>query len=156
MNIYKNIDILPLYNYIKVTETLDLRYLIILPDYYTLPNIPEKELNPLIKVWENINDQVTEYIGISEDMKQMLRLEKSIALLRVELMVSGDKTLETIIQLKEMELNQMKPKTSQNIEDSIVLVELYTKLPINIFQTTVKRYYGYVKHISKIKSHDKS
>src|SRR6056297_3173200 len=50
---YTTIDFLPLFNFFKILETNDLRYLLKLKDYETLPNI-HFELN---KEWNDIQSQ---------------------------------------------------------------------------------------------------
>ena len=50
---------------------------------------------------------------------------------------------------KEIELLQARPQTSQTVDESIIILELYFKIQIDVFKTSVKKYYGYIKHISK-------
>ena len=151
MKIYKSIDTLNLYCYSKIIETEDLRYLIIQSDYFELPTITDKEYSELFKVWEKINDEIIDYTGISEEYKSIMRMKKSIALLKVEKITTGDKSIDNIIELKELELKNMYPKQKQNIDESIILIENITKVPIDIMKCSVKKYFSYIKFISKNK-----
>lgn len=151
MKIYKSIDTLNLYCYSKIIETEDLRYLIIQSDYFELPTITDKEYAELFKVWEKINDEIIDYTGISEEYKSIMRMKKSIALLKVEKITTGDKSIDNIIELKERELKNMYPKQKQNIDESIILIENITKVPIDIMKCSVKKYFSYIKFISKNK-----
>lgn len=54
---YKTFEMIPIYNFRKVKETKDLRYLLKLKDYEYLPNINTKYLE---KVWEDITFQYTD------------------------------------------------------------------------------------------------
>ena len=78
MKLYKDIDLLPAWNYFKIIDTGDLRYLLFLSDYNELPNskkvgenIIKKGLfkkqreaiynfinKDLVKAWEKINHQL--------------------------------------------------------------------------------------------------
>jgi len=149
MKLYKEIDDLPLYNYSKILDTGDLRYLIVDSDAYNLIEVTEDEQKELFKVWESICDQITDFVGISENMKQVLKLERTIAYLRIEMITKGDKSIETIINIKELELNQLKPKNKKSIDESVVLLEVFLKMPINMKLTSVKRYYGYINYATK-------
>lgn len=149
MNIYRDIDELPLYNYSKIIDTNELGYLIVDSSPYNLKKLDKKELFELSEVWKNINCQIIDYIGISDDMRQVLRIEKDISLLRLQMIETGDRSIDTIINLKELELNQIRPKEKKSIEESIVLLEIFLKMPINSKNTSVKRYYGYIDYILK-------
>ena len=110
MKYYNTIDTLPVFNYGKISELEDLRYLIIQPDYFELPKITEKETAELFKAWENINDEIINYVGISEDYKSILRIKKAIALMKVEMIMTGDKSNETLIEIKQLELKNYYPQ----------------------------------------------
>jgi hypothetical protein len=54
-NYYKSIDYLPIFNFFKIIETDDKRYLIKLDDYELLPD--EVDLDVLNKLWIDIQDE---------------------------------------------------------------------------------------------------
>jgi len=149
MKISNSIDNLYLYNYSKILETNDLRYLFILPDYFELPKTTDKEMQQLFEIWEKINDEVLDFVGISEDYKEQFRLRKTIALLKVEMICKEDKSLQTIIDIKERELLNMMPKQKQTVDESIIAIEVNLKMQINPKDTTVKKYFSYIKYLSK-------
>ena len=149
MKYYNTIDTLPIFNYGKISELEDLRYLIIQSDYFELPKITEKETAELFKAWENINDEIINYVGISEDYKSILRIKKAIALMKVELITTGDKSLETLIELKQLELKNYYPQKKNELDESIIYIESALKIPVDIMKCTVKKYFSYLKFISK-------
>jgi hypothetical protein len=155
MKYFTGIDTLPLYNYSKVSEDNDLRYLLILQDYFELPVISEKEMQQLFEVWEKINDEIIDFNGINIEYKAILRMQKSIALLKCEMITTGDKSIENIIKLKEIELLNMYPKTKGNIEENIITLEVQLKMQIDMRICTVRKYYGYIKFLTKNKEHEK-
>jgi hypothetical protein len=152
MKKYNSIDTLPIFNFSKVSEEKDLRYLLVLEDYFELPKVSDKEYKDLFDVWERINDDIIDFNGVSDEYKSIMRMRKSIALLKVEMITKDDKGLETIIELKERELLQAYPTNKQDIDESIFLIESHLKVSINIFTCTVKKYYGYIKFIIKNKN----
>ena len=149
MRYYNTIDTLPIFNYGKISELEDLRYLIIQSDYFELPKITEKETAELFKAWEHINDEIIDYVGISEDYKSILRIKKAIALMKVELITTGDKSLETLIELKQLELKNYYPQKKNELDESIIYIESVLKIPIDVMTCSVKKYFSYIKFISK-------
>lgn len=149
MKYYNTIDTLPVFNYGKISELEDLRYLIIQSDYFELPKITEKETEELFKAWENINDEIINYVGISEDYKSILRIKKAIALMKVDMITTGDKSLETLIELKQIELKNSYPQANQELDESIIYIESALKIPIDVMKCSVKKYFSYIKFISK-------
>ena len=149
MKYYNTIDTLPVFNYGKISELEDLRYLIIQSDYFELPKITEKETAELFNVWENINDEIINYVGISEDYKSILRIKKAIALMKVDMITTGDKSNETLIELKEKELLDAMPKIKHELDESIIYIESVLKIPIDVMKCSVKKYFSYIKFISK-------
>ena len=149
MKYYNTIDTLPVFNYGKISELEDLRYLIIQPDYFELPKITEKETAELFKAWENINDEIINYVGISEDYKSILRIKKAIALMKVEMIMTGDKSNETLIEIKQLELKNYYPQKKNELDESIIYIESALKIPVDIMKCTVKKYFSYLKFISK-------
>jgi len=57
-NYYKSIDYLPIFNFFKVIETDDKRFLIKLEDYELLPS--EVDMDVLNKIWEDIQGEYSE------------------------------------------------------------------------------------------------
>lgn len=149
MKYYNTIDTLPVFNYGKISELEDLRYLIIQSDYFELPKITEKETAELFNVWENINDEIINYVGISEDYKSILRIKKAIALMKVDMITTGDKSLETLIELKQLELKNYYPQKKNELDESIIYIESALKIPIDVMKCSVKKYFSYIKFISK-------
>lgn len=147
---YNNIDILPLYNYRKVIEEGEKRYLLKLDDYNDLPNVNQSQIEAL---WEAIQDQIIDSFGISDKFKQLLRLENEILRLKLKAAIEEDRSLLTIAEVKEMQLkkNIEAQEKTVSIDDMIIAIELRLKISINELTTTVKKFYKYLQLISKNK-----
>lgn len=147
---YNNIDTLPLYNYKKIIEEGEKRYLLKLPDYTELPNVKENEIQAL---WEAIQNQLIDTFGISEKYKELLRLENQILRIKLKAAIEEDRSLLTIAEVKEIQLKkniQAQEKTI-SIDDMIIAIELKLKVSIDEQKTTVKKFYKYLQLISKHK-----
>jgi hypothetical protein len=149
MKYYKSIDELPLFNYSKVIKTNDLRYLIISGDYDNPTKLEKNDIKKLFKAWEIINDEVITLIGITDEAKQIMRLERSIALLKVEMITNDDKSLSTVIEIKERELLLSRPINKSTIEEITILLELRLHMQIDVHKTSVEKFYNYIKVLKK-------
>jgi|ERR1035437_3227372 hypothetical protein len=149
MKYYKDISQLPLFNYIQIQESNDLRYMIIGVDYFDLPVVKEKELSILLPAFESINNQVTDFMGINDNMLDVLRLERDIILLQIESIETDNNNLDTIIEIKKLELAQIKPQTKQSIEHCVIMIEDIMKIAIDTTKISVKKYLQYIQYITK-------
>jgi len=145
---YNNIDTLPLYNYKKIIEEGEKRYLLILNDYTELPNVKENEIQAL---WEAIQNQLIDTFGISEKYKELLKLENQILRIRLRAAIEEDRNLLTIAEVKEMQLkkNIEAQEKTVSIDDMIIAIELRLKISINELTTTVKKFYNYLKIMTR-------
>jgi hypothetical protein len=139
---------LPLYNYRKVIEEGEKRYLLKLDDYNDLPNVNQSQIEAL---WEAIQDQIIDSFGISDKFKQLLRLENEILRLKLKAAIEGDKTLESVAEVKEMQLKkQLNIKTkTQGIEELIASIDIKFKINIDERQISVKKFYNYLKIMTR-------
>lgn len=75
LRIYKSIDTLPLWNFAKVMESNDIRYLFVLKHYDDLP-----EQNISKDIWDSIMIEYFEHIGGQKTKKYILELSNLIKL----------------------------------------------------------------------------
>ena len=144
MKIYTTIDELPLFNYQKIMETGDYKHLL-----KKETPVTQKIYHLLSDAWQNINKQIIEYIGISKELQMTMRLEREIVQLKISMVQTGDRSIENLIELKQIELNNLRPKQKASIDDSLVTIETILKISINIFECTVRKYYSYMNYLQK-------
>jgi len=137
---YNNIDTMPIYNYLQVVDHGNMSALIrkqglFKPDF--------------TKAFENIQRQIVARFGIAESYKEVLELRREIALLQIELHVTGDRSCNTEIRIADAELKALierKTSTSDEIKDYL---EKYKGFHLSLHQITVAEWFGYVKNYSK-------
>lgn len=146
VKLYTNIEQLPLFNYVQIVQNLDYKYLL----FDTETKITAEIADKIQESWENINTQIIDYMGVPEQMQELLRLKKSIALLRVQKIKNDDNSLESIIEIKEKELqNYYENNNKTDIYEDITAVEMTLKMQIDLQKTSLKRYLSYIKILQK-------
>ena len=146
VKIYSDIEQLPLFNYVQIIQNLDYKYLLFDIETKITAEIADK----IQESWENINTQIIDYMGVPEQMQELLRLKKSIALLRVQKIKTDDNSLESIIEIKEKELqNYYENNNKTDIYEDITAVEMTLKMQIDLQKTSLKRYLSYIKILQK-------
>ena len=142
--IFNDIDDLPLWNFKKVIETKDLTFL-------KKTETARATANELEKAWNQISEQLSEYIGVNDVKQKLIMLQSDIERLRIDYLVTRDKGLITAINVKYKELENMLNRvegTKQDFEQQIAAVEMAFKFQINEMLTSVKRFFTYVKMLS--------
>ena len=146
VKIYSDIEQLPLFNYVQIIQNLDYKYLLFDIETKITAEIADK----IQESWDIINTQIIDYMGVPEQMQELLRLKKSIALLRVEKIKTDNNSLESIIEIKEKELqNYYENNNKTDIYEDITAVEMTLKMQIDLQKTSLKRYLSYIKLLQK-------
>ena len=142
-DIYDNIDA-PVFVWDRVHSTGDLSWLLLKkkkPD--------EKLLKKLSEAWEKLYNEYLEEFGLSETFKSLKEKEIELALLKLEQVETGDRKLNTIIKILEIELNEMKASTGRaGFMDTKIAIESKFKFQINLHQTSIREFYSYLKHLN--------
>lgn len=144
--VYKSIDELPLWNWFRIQETNELKYLF-------KENVSKWEffIFQLAEVWENLYNEFINTFGISDSLREVLQIKKEIAVMRYK-MVADDSNayLQTFINIKEYELKQILGRLEkQEFTSAKVYIEKYMGFRIDLKTTSVKEYYEYLKVLEK-------
>lgn len=144
---YEHIDELPIYNWFKIHETKELKYLC-----KTEKKLKTSELNTLPKLWETICNQYIQSFGFGSNQLKVWKKEKQIALLCIERCETEDETIGTFIDIAEAELERMQKK-NKNIDTNIYEIKSQMEkglgFTINMKQCTVIEFYSYQKTLEK-------
>ena len=152
MKLYDHIDDLPIYNYLKIKKTGDLKYLCIVDDYREFKPTNYSELKI---IWEGIVYQLMEKNGIPEDQQLFLNREKELVCLNIEYITTGNKELITLIekQKKELELilKQIEKENnkSMTLDETISYVEQKNKFQFDFYKTSISRFFDHLNLIKK-------
>ena len=154
MKYYRTIEDLPIWNFNKVSETNDVRYLLKLDDYYTLPKkAPYEEL---IKIYEDIYTEVFEKFKFNDSLDDKVREDKDLLILQLKIL-AGEKHLNTILKIKKRQIKDrldMVKVEPQTFEKKVVILESYFKLPFDVYKMSTVRFYTYLqlyKEAAKVK-----
>lgn len=101
-------------------------------------------------VFKAIYDQFITRFGFSEAFLDQINKRKQIALLKIDRMVSGDKSIRTLINIAEQELKAMSRQTSEaGFYEMKGSLEQQLGFAIDPRRTSVAEFYSYFKLIDK-------
>jgi len=150
---YSSIDELPIYYWDKIIETHNVAFL--LKKNYKQMNV--KRVNALseyvlIQYWNGIQNDYINRFGFSESFLEIFRKEKQIAKLTAKLIISGDATVQTFINIAKFEADQLRNKNlrKMDIYETKTQLEKLMGFKINMFETTVAEFFGYINSAEKI------
>lgn len=107
--VYESIYECPILNYQRVIETGDFRHLLI--------KYNKDHIGDLRPAFEKLNGQIIDEFELPELNRLIFQKEKQIVKLKSKYILTEDESLETSIQLAEIELKRIKKRV--NIEVSI-------------------------------------
>lgn len=140
--LYNDIADFPIYNWNKCIETKD----------YTWCLIERKECNEneSIDCMQAFSDMYAQYIdtfGISDQLSSILSLQNQITVHKIDMALSGDGTIETFIDIKQLELDKLLEVKEVKGNSAKVAIERMMGFQINERTTSVKSYYEYINEL---------
>jgi len=138
---YSGIEDLPIYNWIKVNETSDFSYLA-----KVKKDFKEAKAEEINKLWHQIYDEYLAKFGLGALTEKILKKQVQIARLRIRMVQSGDDSLETMIEINELELAKMiKPiQKGMDFYKLKALIEKRNGFVIDAKKCTVVEFYSYL------------
>lgn len=149
-NHYESIDALPIYNWWKVHEMGSFEYLLI-----NRQELTDKQQRRFADVWKVLYNQYITRFGYTDQFLETMQKKKEIALLKVDLITSGDKSLKVFIQIAEKELEEM---TGEDVDfyTGKSMLEKSLGFYIDIHRVSVAEYYSHFQVAKKVtKTKDK-
>ena len=140
---YSTIEELPIYNWWKVHETGNFEYLL-----YTRKTSSKKEVKKLARVWKSLYEQYIQRFGYTEQFIETMSKKREIALLKVDYITSGDKSLKVFIQIAEKELEEMTGEETDFYQGKSML-EKSLGFYIDIHRMSVAEYYSHFQVAKK-------
>jgi hypothetical protein len=139
---YENIEDCPIWNFSKVGETGDLRYLLKLEQYNVLPKIDTAKLSI---VYEQIINTIIAKFGISESLFTKGIEEKALLILKLKYL-AGEKHLWAIIKIKEKQFEEKQTdKKAVDFTEQVVIMESHFKVPFDVHKMSIDKFYTYLK-----------
>ena len=148
--VYKSIDTLPQWNWIKIHETGNLGFIKVKSSYRGIKDEATPELE---KEWEKIYDEYIDEFGLTESYTEMMDERKKIAILKNQYVTTEKRVLLNHIRIAEKRLEESLEEKEKNggvdFRESIVLIEKQQGIKIDAKKITVADYNSYIKIINK-------
>jgi hypothetical protein len=142
---FDSIENLPIYNWWKVHQSGDLGYLLIFKRAITLPEAEE-----LKKVWTAIYNEYIAKFGFGEVFMQIHEKKRKIAKLKLDKIVNDKKYLQTIIDVEEVQIEDLKKQVGKgDFYQNKAYLERALNMRIDPRVTSVIEYYSYTKILAK-------
>lgn len=133
---------MPIYNWFKIQDTGIYQYVI--------KEGNEDDINVLANKWNEIYADFIDTFGINEDFQMYLEMQRDLEVLNIDLAITGDRSLNTFINIKRGELSALaNVKEKRSFNEGKVYVEKYMGFKLDEKITTVKDYYTYIYTIEK-------
>ena len=142
LNKYSSIDDLPMYNWKKIHDTNELKWL-----FVTKQEVENNEL--LEKRWALIYDEYLNEFGLSDEYKEILNVKRKIANLQADYIIKGNRITLNYINIEKNALESLydSSKKGSSFRESLVHLEKMQGIKINTKQITVADYYNYLRSI---------
>ena len=146
---YDSIENIPMWNYWKIEETSDLKYLAIGKNYdkqFFYHNLKAAD------AWTKVNGSYLDVFGVSDHYKDILMLKRDIALNEY----AWERNREPIARVyareakKELEAIQKGDNTRADMNEQIFIIEKEMGFEVDPKVMTIKRFYSYIKGINNL------
>jgi hypothetical protein len=140
---YSSIDDCPVFIWEKLHSSGDLTWMLI-----KKKTVPKKQMAELQKIFDSMYDEYFSEFGFNDEFLDIKRKEFELAKLKLQLIITDDRTLITDIEIAEEELKDMRgPIKKPDFMLSKIAIEKKLGHQLNMRETTVKEFYSYIKHL---------
>ena len=139
--VYDSIEVMPIWNWIKVLETGDLKYV-----YKTKEGRLTKKL---ADHWLNLQQEYIDEFGFDDRYEQQIRLMKKLNSLNIEFVLTKDRMLLNEIKMIEADIISLNQQKAFNFYEVVDHVEKYKGFQIDPHKTSVLKWYYSLKNMSK-------
>lgn len=136
---YSSIEEMPIYNWNKIMETGNLKWVFVNGGRVT---------RKIAEVWEDLQNQYFKEFGVDPEYKNKLRLMKEIVRLNDEFIQTGDRFLLNLINIAEIDLKSIDKQKIIRFYDLLDKVMTIKKVYIDPKQYTVVQWYYALKNLA--------
>ena len=139
---------MPIFNWWQVNSAGDLSFVLV---ERPKKKLNKKQLIALDKYWKIIFDNYISVFGFSEDFIRQLEKKKQIAMLKLQMIISDDLSIQTDIDLAYIELLQLIDQTSgqSDFYETKTSMERNLGFILDPKKITVREFYSYIKNLKK-------
>ena len=139
MKLYNSIEEMPVYNWFKCIDLKDYSYCAI--DKINV------DLEKCKEAFSNLYNEFLDTFGINESLKQVIELQNEITILKIDKVLTENNSMQTFIELKQIELDELINVKSEKTKTYKVEIEKFLGFRLNEKEVTVKEYYEYLEAI---------
>lgn len=100
--------------------------------------------------FEKLYCEFIDTFGINENLKEIISLQNEILVHKIDLQLTGDKTIKILIKMREIDLEAaLKETDGGNNNKTIVMVEKWLGFGIDENKCSVRRFYEYLEAIKQ-------
>jgi len=147
-NYYYECDHTPVYNWLRLNESGEIKYLI-----RRKPVLFLFKKSILNTAYRKLFDDYIRLFGFGDNAFDVIRLKKRIAAMQVKMITTGDESIETFIDLAHIDLLALQKRVEDNINsfEFTVFLEKQVGYSIDLMTTTVTKYYSIINALQKMK-----
>lgn len=146
--LYYSIDTLPIWNFYKVIETNNLKYMARVNDYSKPFKYDKKAA---LMYWEHINDEYLNFFRVSQDLLEVLELQAEAAVNQFEWVVNKNPLNKSLWKQATKKLEELLREGDNNetvLQKQIFYIEREMNFSINEKEVSVKRFFSYIKELN--------
>lgn len=140
---YEGIDFLPVFNWWRVHESNDVTWIL-----KKKKLLSEKNTKKVEKIWREIYAEFIDRFGFSESFAEIIQKKKAIALLQIDKVLTGDKSIQTLINIEQIQLDKM---LGDNIKSDFLSIktsiERSLRFHLDMQKVSVAEFYSYIQVI---------
>lgn len=107
----------------------------------------EKILGQCMAAFKKVYANYLDEFGVSDQLQDIIVKENEIMVLKIDLSLTGDQFLNTMIQIREAELTELKKINTTKTNTAKIAIEKWLGFRINEREVTVREYYDYLNTI---------
>lgn len=145
MKFYRTIEELPIWNFDKINEQGDVRYMLKLDDYFELP-AKGVDYDTLVDHFIQVSDELFERFGVDDRAITNMMEEKDILIMKLK-WLAGEKSFKTTYKIKSKireDREAMVGDKKQTFEEKIIMLESYFKKDFDVYKMSVAKFYTYL------------
>lgn len=142
---YKSLDEMPVFNWFKIQQTNDLKYMLV-----KIRKVSVKEVKELESALHKLSNEYINTFGISDEYRRILELSRDIKVLEIDFILIKERSKLTMIELKKSELKAISTSSSKTDLFKIKMhVNKYMGYDVDTKKTSVKEFYTIVESLKE-------
>jgi len=140
-DVYPDLNTLPIANWWKINSTNNYAYLL-----RVNRDVSEQEYTILEGKYDDLMEDYIVRYGMNDQLNDVLEKQREIALMRIDLILKNDPSLQTLIEVAEIELNELvKSQEGMSYQTLKAIIDKVMGFQINENTTSVVQFQSYIE-----------